>query len=269
MINAFDQAVCVVSGAASGLGRALAQELALQGAILELWDIDSEGLAQTHAGLETAAQCSFRVLDVGDWEAVNAAAAEIAGKYARIDYIFNNAAIALSATVANAEISEYQQILKTNVLGVIHGSKAFLPFFLAQGSGQIVNVSSILANVATPTQSAYCATKAAVSSFTNCLARELTGSGIRVSLVLPAGLNTNMANNALTGRAAGALEARVQRIIGRKMRGDPRKAARRLLRGVASGRLRIFTSTDAWCVDICMRLFPAGHLWLWRRILGI
>ena len=266
--GAFAKMVCVVTGAASGLGRALAQELAAQGAILELWDLDSAGLAQTRATLVDTAHCELHLVDVGDWEAVRAAAAAAAQKHKQIDYVFNNAAIALSATVANAEISEYRRVLQTNVFGVINGSKAFLPFFIDQGTGHIVNISSILANVAAPTQSAYCASKAAVSSFTHCLAREMAGSGIGVSLVLPAGIRTGMAANALVGIASGAREAEVKRKIGRKMRGDPREVARRLLRGLEGGRQRVFTSADGRMVDLCSRLFPVGPVWLWRRILG-
>ena len=268
-MSAFDKAVCVVTGAAAGLGRAIAQELALQGATLELWDSDPDGLAETHAGLKSAPNCTTSAVNVGDWEAVTRTAAAVAQRHGQIDYVFNNAAIALSATVANAEISEYHRVLKTSLFGVIHGSKAFLPFFVDQGSGHIVNISSILASIATPTQSAYCCTKAAVSSFTHCMARELAGSGIKVSLVLPAGLRTNMAANAIVGQAAGAGKVAALGKIARKMRGDPCQAARRILRGVAGDRLRVFTGADARVLDLCARIFPVGPAWLWRRLLGL
>ncbi len=265
----FRDAVCVVTGAASGLGRALAIELADRGAILELWDIDSARLEETSAALPGQTRRTLRVVDVGDWDAVREAAEEVARRQGSVDLVVNNAAIALCASVEHATIAEYERVFRTDLFGVVHGSKAFLPILNRQGYGHIVNVSSVLAAAAVPTLSAYCAAKSAVSAFTDCLARETAGSGVLVSLAIPAGLRTHLASEGVVGVGAGAAEREALAQIARRLRGDPRKAAQRLLAGVLARKRHITTGHDAFLVELLLRLFPASApRWL-VRLLGM
>jgi butyryl-CoA dehydrogenase len=265
----FRDAVCVITGAGSGLGRALAIELADRGARLELWDIDSARLEETSAALPQQARHTLRVIDVGHWDAVREAAADIERRQGSVDLVVNNAAIALCASVERATITEYERVFRTDLFGVVHGSKAFLPIFNRQGYGHIVNVSSVFAGVAIPTLSAYCAAKSAVSAFTDCLASETAASGVVVSLAIPAGLRTNLANEGSVGELADAAEREALLRIARRLRGDPREAAQRLLAGVLARKRHITTSPDAFAVAFLSRFFPATIAWWLRRLLGV
>jgi short-subunit dehydrogenase len=158
--------------------------------------------------------------------------------------------------VDHATPLEYERVFRTNLLGVIYGAKAFLPRLLRQRSGHIVNISSVLAQVALPTQSAYCASKSAVSAFTECLARECEGSGVAVSLVIPAGIRTEFAANAVITQAAGPEELAIRTHLARFLRRDPAKIARRILAGVAARKGRIPTGRDAALIDWFSRLLP-------------
>ncbi len=233
-------------------------ELARQDAHLELWDVSASGLDETSRGLQTA-DFETATVDLGDWEQVRSAAADVVSRNGRVDYLFNNAGIALFATVAAGTLEEYDTVFRSNLWGVIHGTKAFLPYFIDRGQGHIVNVSSLFANSAVPTQSAYSASKGAVSSFTQCLAREMAGTGVLVSLVIPGGLRTGLAGNARIGERAESFEMTARQRITRRLRGSPDRAARNILAGVLRRRRRILTGPDAMILDVLARMFPVWH----------
>ena len=265
----FRDAVCVITGAGSGLGRALAIELADRGARLELWDINSARLEETSAALPQQARRTLRVIDIGHWDAVREAAADIERRRGSVDLVVNNAAIALCASVERATITEYSESIRTDLLGVVHGSKAFLPIFSRQGYGHIVNVSSVFAGVANPDSVGLLRRQDAVSAFTDCLARETAGSGVVVSLAIPGGLRTNLANEGSIGELADTAEREALLQIARRLRGDPRESAQRLLAGVLARKRHITTSPDAFAVAFLSRFFPTvAERWL-RRLLGV
>ncbi len=192
---AIDGRTAYVSGAASGIGRAMAQRLAAHGCPIAIVDQDEDGLRQTAESI--AGPVLSRRLDVRDRQAQLAFAAELADwAPSPLGMVFNNAGVATSQSVAEGSIEDDEWVLEINVQGVINGVRAFLPILLAQDSGIIVNTSSVFGLVGMPYQSAYCASKFAVRGFTDSLRQELRGTGVRAATVHPGGVKTNIARNA-------------------------------------------------------------------------
>ena len=254
--------VAVVTGAGSGIGRALAVELSERGALVSGCDVDETGLK------ETATRCRSElhtaVVDMGERDAVQAYAAEVVSHFGRVHQVFNNAGIAFSAPVLDSEWSDYERVLRVNLNGVIHGTQAFLPHLIASGDGHVVNVSSLNGYLAQPGMSHYCAAKFAVRGFTEALRSEmlLEGHPVRVSVVHPGGVATSISDNALAlARSAGheitaAHEARSRTYTEKLLKMDPARAARIIVDGVEKGRVRIRVGNDAVMVDRLVRLLP-------------
>lgn len=197
----FSGGTAVITGAASGIGRGLALELARRGARLALSDI-------TGAVAETARQCSelgaevrdYR-LDVADRDAVFAHAAEVLADFGQVHLAVNNAGVALSATVAEVKIEDFEWLMNINFWGVVHGSQAFLPHLAASGDGRLVNISSVFGFIGVPKQAAYNAAKFGVRGFTEALRQEVEVDRlpVKVSCVHPGGIKTDIARNARVG----------------------------------------------------------------------
>lgn len=261
--STFQGKVVAVTGAGSGIGRALAIELARRGARVSGADRDEAGLKET-ASLVPGDLHTF-VLDVGDREAFQNYADEVVAHFGTVNQIVNNAGIAFSKSVKNAAWSDYERVLRVNLHGVIHGTQAFLPHLIASGDGHVVNVSSLNGYLAQPNMSQYCASKFAVRGFTECLAAEMQRDRlpVKVSVVHPGGVATNIANNSLLdARARGEVvteaEERRQRLYNEKLlRTTPDKAAQIILDAVAKGKQRIRVGSDAVLVDLLVRLAPA------------
>ena len=172
--------VCVVTGAGSGIGRALSLALARRGARLALSDVDEPAVSATAAG---ATACGAEVehyrVNVADRDAVFAHADVVAARFGAVNLVVNNAGVGLSATVRDGTIDDIEWLMGVNFWGVIYGSKAFLPRLLESGDGHLVNISSVLGMIAAPELSAYCAAKFAVRGFTEALRQELLISAIR------------------------------------------------------------------------------------------
>jgi len=260
----FSGRVAAITGAASGIGRALAEELARRGAHLALADIDEKGLAATAdrcAG--RGVKVSTRVLDVADRSAVFAWADEVIAEHGRADLVVNNAGVALGATVEAMSYEDFEWLMGINFWGVVHGTKAFLPFMRRAGSGHIVNVSSVFGLVSIPTQSAYNASKFAVRGFTDALRLELdiAGSGVSCTTVHPGGVKTAIARRArvdasvaeLVGGDPDAARTQFDRLLFTR----PERAARQILRAVARDQRRVLVGPDAKVFDLLSRL-PAG-----------
>ena len=190
-----DGRTAYVSGAASGIGRAVATRLARHGCPVALVDQDEAGLAETAHLID--GPVLTRTLDVGDRQAQFAFAAEVAAwAPAPLGMVFNNAGVTTSQTVAVSTVEDDEWVLAVNLGGVINGVRAFLPILLAQDSGVIVNTSSVFGLVGMPGHSAYCASKFAVRGFTESLRQELRGSGVDAVTVHPGGIKTNIMRNA-------------------------------------------------------------------------
>src|SRR5882757_4357607 len=203
----FTDRVAVITGAGSGIGRALALELAGRGARLALSDIDEVAVADTAAHCEKAgAQAKGYRLDVADRAAVTAHADAVAAEFGQVNLVVNNAGVAVMATVEEMSYADLDWIVGINFWGVVHGTKAFLPHLIASGDGHLVNVSSVFGFVGVPTQSAYNATKFAVRGFTEALRQEMLieKKPVGVHCVHPGGIDTNIARAARTSDRLGA-----------------------------------------------------------------
>lgn len=264
-----DGKVCAITGAGSGIGRALALELAQRGARLALSDVDPAGLEQTAAAARTAGSPDVLAspLDVADREAFFAWAAAVVAHFGQVHQIYNNAGVAFSRTVLESEWSDYERVLGINLAGVIHGTQAFLPHLIASGDGHVVNISSLNGIMAQPEMSHYCASKYAVRGFTECLRMEMQEAGHRVgvSSVHPGGIKTNISSAALQhARDSGAEvtaadEARDRLYREKLLKMDPAEAARVIIRGVEANRLRVLVGNDAKALDAVVRAIPSRY----------
>jgi NAD(P)-dependent dehydrogenase (short-subunit alcohol dehydrogenase family) len=256
--------VAVVTGAGSGIGRALAVELSRRGARVSGCDVDEVGLK------ETAALCAGdmhqALVDVGDRDAVFAYATEVEDHFGAVHQVYNNAGVAFSRTVLDSEWADYERVLRVNLYGVIHGTQAFLPRLIASGDGHVVNISSLNGYLAQPKMSHYCTSKFAVRGFTETLRTEMAMENlpVRVSVVHPGGIATSIADNSLAHAVAAGLpvtpedEARRDTYNKEMLRLPPQKAAQIIVDGVESNRFRIRVGQDAVMVDRIVRLLPTA-----------
>ena len=255
--------VAAITGAGSGIGRALAQELARRGAHLALADIDPVGMAETVAMCEGAGvKVTTCELDVADREAVFAWADRVVDEHGKVNLIFNNAGVALGATVDEVEYHDFEWLMDINFWGVVHGTKAFLPHLEASGEGHVVNLSSVFGLLSIPTQSAYNAAKFGVRGFTDALRIELEieDRGVSATTIHPGGIATNIAHRARLSDSLAALSdgrADGPGDFNKALRMPPEKAARLILAAVSKNRRRALIGTDAKVLDLLSRL-PAG-----------
>lgn len=258
--------VCVVTGAGSGIGRALAVELARRGARVAISDVDDAGLEET-ARLLGDAEVHAQRLDVGDRDAVQSYAAAVAQHFGVVHQVYNNAGIAFRRSVLESEYDDYERVFAVNLWGVMHGTKAFLPHVIASGDGHVVNVSSLNGCLAQPEMTHYCTTKFAVRGFTESLRAEMLAARhpVQVSVVHPGGVRTNIADSALKkakelGLPVTADDERRHKLYTKKLlRMDPAQAARIIVDGVEAGRARIMVGNDARLLDAFVRLLPARY----------
>jgi NAD(P)-dependent dehydrogenase (short-subunit alcohol dehydrogenase family) len=266
----FSGKVAAITGAGSGIGRALAHELARRGAHLALSDIDEVGLAETVAGCEgQGVKVTSQRLDVVQREAVYAWADQVVADHGRVNLIINNAGVALGALIENMSYEDFEWLMGINFWGVVYGTKAFLPHLKASGEGHIVNLSSVFGLISIPTQSAYNAAKFAVRGFTDALRIELEMEKAPVSCttIHPGGIKTNIARNARIDDSVANLAGGADRAFGdfdKIALTSPAKAARQILTAVERDRRRALIGPDAKVFDLISRM-PAG---LYQRVLA-
>jgi NAD(P)-dependent dehydrogenase (short-subunit alcohol dehydrogenase family) len=250
-------AVAVVTGAGSGIGRALAQELAAAGAQLALADINRAGLEQTLTLLGPAAARTYQV-DVGNASEVDEFAAKVRQDFKRASLLINNAGVALYGTFSEISLAEMEWLFRINFWGVVHGCKSFLPLLQQESDAHIVNLSSVYGLFGPPGHAAYASSKFAVRGFTEVLRQELKSTGIHVSCVHPAGIQTAIADNARLGHLASPQEAAILRERFKKLAPtSPTEAARTILKGILRNRPRILIGADAYRIDVMQRLAPS------------
>ena len=262
----FNDKVAVVTGAGSGIGRALARQLADAGAKLALADINETGLRETanDLGLDES-RLITEAFDVADREAVYRFAERVAGHFGAVHLVINNAGVALGATVERMTYEDFEWLMGINFWGVVYGTKAFLPHLKAAGEGHIVNVSSVFGLIGVPTQSAYNAAKFAVRGFTEALRQELEMEGGRVSCtsVHPGGIKTNIARNARMGagveKITGADADKARRDFEKMFRTTPEEASQTILKGVKGNKRRVLIGSDARAIDSMQRLMPTAY----------
>jgi NADP-dependent 3-hydroxy acid dehydrogenase YdfG len=250
----------VITGAGSGIGRALAQRLSAHGCPVALCDWNEANLKETVDTL--AGPVLSRAFDVRDRQAQMTWAAEVrAWAPAPIAMVVNNAGVTVSQTVAGASPEDDDWCFDVNFWGVVHGTRAWLPILTEQGSGAIVNVSSVFGLIGYPTQSAYCASKFAVRGFTESLRHELRGTDVRAIAVHPGGVKTHIVDNARfhVDDQGGTDHAAMSADFARLARTTPEKAAATIQKGIERGRDRVLIGGDAGVLSLLTRLAPERY----------
>ena len=264
-------AVAVITGAGSGIGRALAQELAPLGAQLALADVNSASMEETRALLGPTTVRTY-VVDVGDAAAVEAFARQVEKDFGRVTLLVNNAGVALFGMFSELAVSEIEWLFRINFWGVVQGCKSFLPALQREKGSRIVNISSVLGMMGTPGQAAYCASKFAVRGLSEVLREELRASGVGVTCVHPAGISTKIAQNARAGAATREQDqAQAQVRFAKMLQITPQEAALTILRGIQRNHDRVLIGADARRIDFFTRLMPVRASavltkWMIKRI---
>ena len=268
-----DDKVAAVTGAGSGIGRALALHLADRGCRLALSDVDAAGLAETERLLEGRARAvTTEVVDVADEAAVLAWADAVVADHGRANLVFNNAGVALSGTVASISTDDYRWIMGINFWGVVHGTKAFLPHLEASGEGHVVNISSVFGLTAQPLMSGYNASKYAVRGFTESLRQdlELTRSCVSATCVHPGGIKTNIARSARLDPSVATATGKPAEVANKEFEKSfittPAKAAEVIVGAVQKNKRRVLIGPDARVFDAMVRVAPTGYQ---RLITGV
>ena len=253
--------VAVITGAGSGIGQALAYDLARRGAKLALSDIDELGLAETTKQVRViGAPVHATRLDVTDRAAVLAYADEVVAEYGTVNIVINNAGIAFTGDVEQMTFAQIERVMDVDFWGVVNGTKAFLPHLIESGDGHVVNISSLFGLLAVPGQSAYNAAKFAVRGFTEALRQEMLVNGhpVQVTCVHPGGIKTAIARNAdaVDGQDPKALAAVFDQKLART---SAESAARSIRRAVIGNRPRAVVGWDAKILDLFVRLTGSGY----------
>jgi short-subunit dehydrogenase len=262
-MTAINNAAAAVTGAASGIGRALAVELAARGSDLALADRDEAGLASVAAEIGGKVKVSVHRLDVGEPSQIAGFAQAAITAHPPLNIVVNNAGVALLGAFHEIDQAQMDWLFDINFWGVVHGCRAFLPHLATRPEAHIVNVSSIFGIVAPPGQTAYAAAKFAVRGFSESLRHELqaANSPVRLSVVHPGGVTTNIVRNSRAGSGITDNMRRVEAIE----RFDqitvitPKDAALMIIDGVEKNKPRILIGRDARMMDFLQRLRPATY----------
>jgi short-subunit dehydrogenase len=268
-------ATACVTGAAAGIGRALALELAARGCDLALADQDEAGLKDIAAAIAQRHGCkvSLHSVDVGDASQIAVLAKAVIAKHPNLNIVINNAGVALIGQFHEIDQSQMDWLFNINFWGVVHGSREFLPHLKTQPEAHIVNISSIYGVIAPPGQTAYSAAKFAVRGFSEALRHELamSNSTVRLSVVHPGGIKTAIARNARVGvgftnnqlRAEG-----IERFETEMAKTTPAEAALRIIQGIEKNEPRILIGKDARMADLIQRFKPATYWAVFARRLA-
>ena len=263
--NKFAGRIVLITGAASGLGRALAVAFARAAADLVLVDVNEAGLRETAVMAEAhGPRCLVKRTDVSNRAEMEAMAREVLSEWGRVDILVNNAGIGVGGELREIPLDEMERIVGVNLMGPIYGTRLFLPGMVERGEGHIVNISSQSGLVVLPLHIAYTTTKYGVRGFTEALWAEARCHGVRVTHVCPAGIKTNimaatrMYPDPPTDRVKKG-EARWADYIEKKGL-DPDEAARRILDAVAKNRFLVLLRAESYLLYYLARFFPGAML---------
>jgi NADP-dependent 3-hydroxy acid dehydrogenase YdfG len=269
-MQGFAGKVAAVTGAGSGIGQALAIELARSGAKLAISDVDTEGLAATEERLKAiGAPVKADRLDVTEREAFGAYADAVVAHFGTVNQIYNNAGIAFAGDVEASQFKDIERVMDVDFWGVVNGTKVFLPHLIASGDGHVVNVSSIFGLFSVPGQAAYNSAKFAVRGFTEALRQEmaLAGHPVKVTCVHPGGIKTAIARNMETVEGLDKVE--LAQTFDKKLAStSPQKAARIILDAVRKNKARVLVGPDATALDLIVRATGSGYQRLFSTVMS-
>lgn len=265
-MKAFQGKVAVITGAGSGLGQALAKGLVIAGCHVALVDVSEESLQATKVILEKvlldnelllsgAVNVSCHVIDVASRVQMEALPAAVIANHGRVDLLFNNAGVVIEKRFETQSIEDWERMLNINLWGVIYGCKFFLPHLVQQAESYVVNTSSLAGFLGMPSQTAYCATKAAVKALSEGLYAEYRGRGVNVVSVHPGAVNTNIFAGAIASSDDPVASEKMFAMV-KKMAMKPDVAAAKILKAVQKKRQRVVVGLDAKLVDVIKRLMP-------------
>lgn len=263
--------VAVITGAASGIGRALALRFAGDGvAGVAISDINKKGLDETAEMIaKLDVPVSTHAVDVSKLDQVRGFADEIVAKHGRVTHLINNAGVGLVGTFDQLSIEDFEWLMGVNFWGVVYGCKVFLPILLREEKAHLVNVSSVFGLIAPPEQTAYCASKYAVRGFTESLRHELAETNVSVACVHPGGIKTNIVKNARVGEdASEEWKTQGTELFEKITRTTAEEAADVILKGIRNGKPRILIGQDAKQISKTSRLFPKKYLKILERLNG-
>lgn len=261
----FKDKIAVITGAGSGIGQALAIELAKKGAVLVLSDKNPDGLADTQKRVQTVgASCYTYVVDVSDEKAIASFVKKVLKEHEYIDLLFNNAGFALGKISLDAvKMEDFRKIIDVNVYGVILHTKYFLDTLLTRPEAAIINISSLFGLVGVSDQVPYCTSKFAVRGFTESLRMELFDTNVEVYCVHPGGINTNILRNAVQYERDANLERKFQKALERT---SPEDAAKTIIRHIEQKKQRVLIGIDAEMGDRIARTMPLGYTAITKRV---
>ncbi|HEY8188925.1 MAG TPA: SDR family oxidoreductase [Pyrinomonadaceae bacterium] len=255
--------VAVITGAANGIGRALAERLAGEGARLALADINKEELDVVAHNLKAkGCEVAAYAIDVADKQQVESLRDSVVKQYGRVDWLINNAGVALRGNVEEVSLADIEWLMGINFWGMVYGVKYFLPILKQQEKAYIVNLSSVLGIIAPPGEAAYSSSKFAVRGFTEALRHELAGTNVQVSSVHPGGIRTGIVKSSRVGAGTDPQQRELDVLKFELLaRTTPERAADRIVTGALRGKTRILIGPDAWQIDRIQRLLPERY---WR-----
>lgn len=251
--------VAVITGAGSGIGRALAQAFAAEGCHIALCDINEKGLLETQQLLmSSGVRTSVHVASVSDRERMAALPAEVEQAHGAIHLLFNNAGVTISKSFEDHALADFDFVLGINLWGVLYGCHYFLPYIKKQDEGHIINTSSMAGFVSFPNQSAYCMSKAAVKALSETMRVELACHNIGVTSIHPGAIKTNIMHAAMEKSGADDETKKLAAMVDRFGK-SPDDLARTVVKAVKANRMRQLIGADAYLLEFLKRLFP---VWL-------
>jgi NAD(P)-dependent dehydrogenase (short-subunit alcohol dehydrogenase family) len=260
--------VVVITGAGSGIGRALALEAGRRGAVLALSDWNEDGVKET-ARSAGGSRSLTRKVDVRSEKEVSAFADDVARELGGAHVVVNNAGVTVSDYVGAMKRTDFEWLMDINFWGVVRGTEAFLPQLKAKDDSHVINISSVFGLIGVPSQSAYNASKFAVRGYTEALRQELEGTSVHVTCVHPGGVKTNIVKNGRnrTNSTGAAIENDVMaRDFEKIARTTPDEAAKIIWGGVLTDAPRVLVGGDAHLIDLVQRLFPTGYPAVFRAV---
>lgn len=260
-MKTFQDKIAVVTGAGSGIGRALSIQLSKAGAHLAITDINEEGLNETATLCRNlGAEVFVKICNSASLEEVQSLVADVIGKFNRVDIVINNAGIALGKKpLVEVSYEELEYIMGVNLWGVIYGSKEFLPHLLERPEAALVNISSIFGLAGIAEQVPYCATKFAVRGLTESLRAELLKTNVEVYSVHPGGINTNIAEEALREAQDNPTKRKEVENFKKLLTHSPEKAAKTILSNIRKKNYKILIGEEAYLFDILPRILPESY----------